>query len=327
MMTCPHIVQVVLGSDDLPFAKYLYSTVFGFAGAGERLNHSRHNGEVMGFGDWGSATALYMVGRQELMQLEFWTHTRPPQRPLPAGWRANDIGWCRLGISVPDFDGVLERLTELGVPTITVPVTVDGSRRVCFRDPTVGIPVEILEEGPGLPGERDRYHHLAPAIVYVALSVADLDEAIGFFADVIGLERVEIELHSPDQERLWGLPNARRRTATLRGGTTFLELVQYDTPASRPRPLDDGLDRQGFKTVAVGYRDPAETGLLFRRVKAAGLDWTVSAPASHVGGNHAVGAIAHHLKTLSIPHEVEQQFGYAPEIARWWRPPAQAAPH
>lgn len=325
-MPGPRIIQIVLGSDDLPFAKHLYSTVFGFAGAGERLIYSRHNGQAMGLGDWGGATVLYMVGRQELMQLEFWTHTRPPQRPSAADWRPNDIGWCRLGIAVPDFDGVLERLGALGIPTLTAPLTVDGLRRVCFRDPTVGVPVEIMEEDDGLPGERDRYHDLEPAIVYVAVSVSDLDEAVAFFGEVVGLERVDVELHTVDQEQLWGLPGARRRTATLRGGTTFLEVIQYESPAGRPRPLDDALDRQGFKTVAVGHRDPALTGEVFARVKAAGLGWTVADPASFIGGNHVVGAVAHHLKTLSVPHEVERQFGYSPEPARWWRPPREAAP-
>ena len=321
----PNIVQVVLGSDDLPFAKHLYATVFGFAGAGDRLVYSRHNGEAMGFGGWGGATVLYMVGRQELMQLEFWTHTRPPQRPLPTDWRPNDIGFCRIGISVVNFDCVLERLGALGIPTLTAPLTVDGLRRVCFRDPTVGIPVEIMEEGAGLPGERDRYHDLDPAVVYVAASVSDLDAAVAFFSDVVGLERVEVELHTADQERLWGLPNARRRIATLRGGTTFLELVHYEAPSGRPRPLHDALDRQGFKTVAVGYRDPALTGEVFARVKAAGLGWTVAEPASFMGGNHVIGEVAHNLKTLSVPHEVERQFGYSPEPPKWWRPPAAAA--
>ncbi len=318
----PHIIQIVLGSDNLPFCKHLYSTVFGFAGAGDRIAYSRHNGQVMGLGEWGGATILYMVGRQALMQLEFWTHGTPRQRPLPADWQPNDIGFCRLGISVPDFDGVLDRLAALDVPTLTAPITVAGLRRVCFRDPTVGIPIEIMEEGAGLPGERDHYHDLEPAVVYAALSVTDLDEAVDYFTGVVGLEATDISLHSADQERLWGLADARRNTAVLRGGTVFLELVEYETPAGRPRPQDDGLDLQGFKTVAVGYRDPAQTGGIFERVKAAGLGWTVPEPASFIGGNHVVGAVAHHMKTLSVPFEVERQFGYSPEPQKWWRPPA-----
>ena len=322
-MKVPNIIQIVLGSDNLPLCKHLYSTVFGFAGAGDRLVYSEHNGEVMGLGAHGGAFVLYMVGRQELMQLEFWTHTIPPQRPLPSDWRPNDIGFCRLGILVPDFPATLERLSVLGIRTMTSPITVNGSRRVCFRDPTVGIPVEIMEEGEGLPGRSDRYHNLDPAVVYAAVSVTDLEDACVYFRDVVGLELVDGELHTPDQEALWGLAGARRQTVLLRGGSTFLELVHYEHPAGRPRPLDDGLDRQGFKTVAVGFRDPSDTAAIFRRVKQAGLDWTVAEPLSHIGGNHVVGAIAHHMKTLSVPHEVERQFGYSPEPQKWWRVPAR----
>lgn len=319
---CPGIIQIVLGSDDLPFCKHLYTTVLGFAGAGERLTYSEHNGQVMGLGEWGGATILYLVGRQELVQLEFWTHTRPPQRPLPTDWRPNDIGFCRLGISVGDFDATLARLAAAGIATMTPPVVVDGLRRVCFLDPTVGIPVEVMEEGEALPGERDSYHHVEPAVVYVALSVTDVGEAVAFFSGVVGLEHQDLELHSPDQEELWGLADARRQTTVLRGGTIYLELVHYDAPAGRPRPLDDSLDRQGFKTVAVGYREPADTGDVFSRVKAAGLGWTVAEPASFIGGNHVIGPVAHHLKTLSVPLELERQFGYSPEPVKWWRPAA-----
>ena len=324
-MPVPNIMQIVLGSDNLPLCKHLYGTVLGFSGTGERLVYSEHNGQVMGLGPRGGATALYMVGRQELMQLEFWTHTTPPQRPLPVEWRPNDIGFCRLGVSVSDFPHALERLHTLGIRTITPAAVVDGLRRVCFRDPTIGIPVEIMEEGEELFGKRDRYHDLDPAVVYVALSVASLCDGLAFFQDVVGLEPVEGELHAPEQEGLWGTAGARRQTALLRGGTTLLELVHYEFPAGRPRPLDDGLDRQGFKTIAVGFRDPSDTGTLFRRVKAAGLDWTVAEPLSHVGGNHVVGPVAHHMKTLSVPHELERQFGYSPEPERWWRPPGREA--
>ncbi len=321
----PRIIQIVLGSDNLPFCKHFYSTVFGFAGAGDRIAYSQHNGQVMGLGEWGGATMLYMVGRQELMQLEFWTHTCPPQRPLPADWRPNDLGFCRLGISVPDFDGTVARLLALGIPTLTPATTVGGLRRVCFRDPTVGIPIEIMEDGAALPGERDRYHDLEPAVVYAALSVSDLGESIAFFGDVVGLETTDIELHAPEEEALWGLAKARRRTAILRGGATFLELVHYETPAGRPRPSDDRLGCQGLMTVAVGYRDPAETGEIFERVKAAGFEWTVAQPASFIGGNHVIDAVAHRMKTLSVPIEVERQFGYSPEPPKWWRPPSDAA--
>lgn len=110
----PSIVQVVLGSDNLPLCKHLYGTLFGFAGAGKRLIHSKHNAQAMGLGPRGGAMALCMAGRQELTQLEFWTRTIPPQRPLPSKWRPSDIGFCRLGLSVPAFPGTPERHADAG---------------------------------------------------------------------------------------------------------------------------------------------------------------------------------------------------------------------
>lgn len=321
----PNILQIVLGSDNLPYAKHFWSSVLGFFPAGERLIYSRHNGEVMDLGEWGGATVLYMVGRQELLQLEFWTHTQPRQRPMAAEWAPTDLGFCRLGISVPDFDDVLERLVAFDVPTLTDPMMVAGGRRACFIDPTVGIPIEIMEDTSGLPGSRGYYHDLKPAVVYAAVSVADLDHAVAFFGDVVGLERTPAVLHELADERLWGVTAPRRQITTLRGGTTFLEIVQYETPASCPSRVEEVLDRQGFKTVAVGYRDPAETGRLFERVNAAGLSWTVTNPASFIGGNHVVGAVAHHMKSLSVPRDLERSFGFAPEQPIWWRPSEHAS--
>lgn len=317
----PHIVQIMLGSNNMPLSKHIYSSVLGFAGAGDRFVCAENNGLAMGFGTRGAAGVLYMVGRQELMQIQFWNHTSPKQRPLPVEWRPNDIGFCRLGVAVPDFDATLERLSAENIRTITPPVEVDGLRRVCFLDPTVGIPVEIMEEGAALPGERDRYHDLEPAVVYATVSVTDLNEAAGYFRDVVGLEEVVVDLHAPEHEALWGLPNARRKTLVLRGGSCFLEIVQYEVPAGRPRSLDDGLDRDGFKTVGVGYRDPKDTEALFHRVTAAGLRWTIPNPPSFIGGNHVIDAVSHFMKLFTVTLENERLFGFSPEPEKWYKPP------
>ena len=94
-MRVPHIIQIVLGSDSLPFCKHLYESVLGSAGAEERLIYNQHKGQVMGPGPWSGATVLYMAGRQELMQIEFWTHTTPPQRPPSSDWRQSAIAHRR----------------------------------------------------------------------------------------------------------------------------------------------------------------------------------------------------------------------------------------
>jgi hypothetical protein len=86
------IIPIAMGSDNLPLCNHMHATVFRFAGAGARLIYSEHNGQSMGLGQRGGAAVVYLVGRQEPRQREFWTHTPPRQRPLPEDWRPSDIG-------------------------------------------------------------------------------------------------------------------------------------------------------------------------------------------------------------------------------------------
>ena len=325
-ITTPYIMELLMGSSDVPLSKHIYRTVFGFADAGDRLDSTEYNGRGLGFDHRGVFARVLMVGRQELVQIGFWNHSEPKQKPLAEGWRPNDIGYCRFGISVPDFDATLERLAAEKVRTITRPVEIAGLRRVCFADPTIGIPVEIMEEGATLPGDRERFHDLRPAVVYATVSVTCLEEARAYFCDVVGLRQADVDLHSPEHERLWGLPNARRKTLVLRGqGTVFLEVVQYEAPMGRPRPVDDRLNMTGFKTLGICHRDPKDTEALFHRVIDAGLDWTVPDPSSFIPANHVVGAVAHHMKTYSVPPDYERVFGFFPEKNRW-APPFTVAP-
>ena len=316
-----------MGSTNVPLSKHIYHAVFGFADAGDRLDSTEYNGRGLGFDHRGVFSRVLMVGRQELVQIGFWNHSEPKQKPMAEDWRPNDIGYCRFGISVPDFDATLKRLTAEKIRTITRPVEVAGLRRVCFPDPTLGIPVEILEEGDALPGRRERYHDLTPAVVYATVSVTCLNEARGYFCDVVGLKRTSMDIHLPDHEKLWGLPNACCKTLTLRGeGSVFLEIVQYETPIGRPRPIDDRLNMTGFKTLGICHRDPKDTEALFHRVREAGLEWTVPDPPSFIPGNHVIGAVAHHMKTYSVPSEYERVFGFMPEKNRWAPPFTLASP-
>src|SRR5438067_11363885 len=210
MSAVPQLCQIAMCTADMPRSVRVYSEGLGFAESGGRLLWGERVARIQALptGDETAFTLWWLVGRQDFVQLELFTHATPPVRPLPADWRPSDLGWARFGVTVPDFDAALERLRALGVEPLTDPVEHDGLRRVCFREPGAEVIVELLEDGAAVPGGiRPRHFDLVPAVVYAAVSVADLERARRFFLDTMGLvEEPETVLHAPEHEALWGLP-------------------------------------------------------------------------------------------------------------------------
>jgi catechol 2,3-dioxygenase-like lactoylglutathione lyase family enzyme len=303
----------------------LYSEALGFADAGGKALWGSRIAQIQAAGDDVALVLWWLVGRQDFVQLEFFHHTTPPQRPLPADWRANDLGWVRFGIAVPDFDASLERLAALGIATMTAPLEVDGLRRVCFRDPWAGVVVEVLEEGAATPGGiRPRFYDLVPAVVYAALSVPDLGPARRFFCDTMGMVEEDTVLHPRELEALWGLDGARRESFVARGGDVYLEVVRYDDPPGRPRPEDRLLTDQGFMNVALGYRDKAAMNDTYERFVAGGYRDNAR-PPQVAGGTYVNDAQGNSLEILLAPRELDSTFGFQPQPL-FYRPAAWPRP-
>jgi catechol 2,3-dioxygenase-like lactoylglutathione lyase family enzyme len=249
------------------------------------------------------------------MQVELFQHFLPPQRPQPSDWRPSDHGWVRWGIAVPDFDEVLARLGRFGIETIT-PATDfgEGIRRVCVRDPDVGAIIEIMEDGPAMPGgARPRQFDLGPGVVYAAVSVPDLGEAGKFWTGVLGLEPVPADaLHTEEMEALWGLKGADRQALVVKAGDCFIEIVEYRNPEGRPRRPDARSSDQGMMNVALGYRDRPPLDRLVARLEAIG-----SLPATPLGPGELAASYffapdGTPLEILAMPAAEEHNFGFAP---------------
>jgi catechol 2,3-dioxygenase-like lactoylglutathione lyase family enzyme len=328
----PRIAQVALTTTDLPATLRLYTEVFGFAQSG---------GEIF-WGPWLSVQALgpdaaasvwWLVGRQDLVQLELFEYSAPESRPLPDDWRPCDQGWVRWGLTVPDFDAALERLHGLGVATVTEPrAFADGLRRVCFRDPQIGVMVEVIEEGAALAGGvRPRFYDLVPAVVYATVSVGDLDAARAFYLGTVGLEEVEEPLHSAEMEELWGLSGARAEGFVARGGDVLLEVVSYAEPAGRPRPEDRALSDQGMMNVAVAHRDRASLEDLYERLVGAGYPANTELLPGAAGGTYLEDGQGNSFEILAVPREFDRLFGFVPKprfdpIPLWPAADVPAAP-
>jgi catechol 2,3-dioxygenase-like lactoylglutathione lyase family enzyme len=307
------ICQVAVNTRDLAGSLRLYAEAFGFANAGANSLW----GEIMRLqGHDASARTIlwWLVGRQRFFQLEVYTISQPPQAPLPDDWRPSDHGWVRLGIAVADFEATCAALATAGVSTITAPVRRGGLRRVCVRDPYVGVILEVLEDGPAVPGgPRPNELGDGPALVYATSSVADLDSARSLYGSSLGFELRDLDdLHTDEDERLWGLPGARRDGFLASGaGTALIEVVSYSDPVGRPKEIGRALTDQGIAHVALGTRDRESALATIDRIRAAG-----HRPTRVVGDEEVVGAYfsdaGRELEVLGMPEHHEAEFGFEP---------------
>jgi catechol 2,3-dioxygenase-like lactoylglutathione lyase family enzyme len=308
---------------DLPRSARLYTEVLGFANGGGRPLWGARFGQIQALptGDDSTAVVWWHVGRQDFVQVELFTHTAPVPRQRTEAWRPCDLGWSRWGVAVADFDATLARLSGAGLQTITEPAESGGVLRGCFREPGADVIIEIMQDGPNFPGgQLARHYDLAPAVSYVALSVADLDRARAVFVGAAGMTELAPDtLHRPVDEALWELPDARCERAVFRGaGDVLLEVSRYRSPEPAPIPDDHLLSDQGFMNVAVGYRQRHDMIATFDAALAAGA--TANHPPPDVaGGTYLTLDDGISLELLVGPREMDTELGFEP-LPRFPRP-------
>jgi catechol 2,3-dioxygenase-like lactoylglutathione lyase family enzyme len=262
------LIQIGMNTADLPATLELFSEAFGFRNAGGQVILGELI-QLQGLDKNCHALLWWLLGAQPRLQLEFFHHTRPAQRPLRADWTPADLGWTRFGIAVERFDHALAEMAKRGIHPIAGVSSVHGLRRCAYRDPFIGVIVEIMEDGPPLRARTGRQH--APALVYAAASVSDLMSAKHFYENILQLPIVpNYTLHAPGSDALWGLPGARSDAFLVEAGDVLLEIVKYASPVGRPRPADYRASDQGIVNVALGSFEKAPMEATLDRLAAAG---------------------------------------------------------
>ncbi len=320
----PGVAQFALSVSDLPRAAQLYCDVLGCIKAGGLLIWGDFLATLQRIPD-PAAALWWLIDRQDFVQLEIWGYTRPSPRALPRDWRPSDTGYTRLAFHVDGFDGVLARLAENGLRTLTPPLGPAGERRACIRDHD-GFIIELLERDP-LPDARPpRWPEAGCAIRSVSLSVPDLDRARRFWVETLALDEVDpVLLHTSAMEELWGLPGARAETLLLRAGDGLIELQQYREPAPRPRPDGYLLSDIGILNVALGYRTREAFSAAFSRLLDGGYTANVTPndagpfTSSYVNDDQGFS-----LEMFHCAPEIDEYLGFTPE--RTWRSAAGMPP-
>jgi catechol 2,3-dioxygenase-like lactoylglutathione lyase family enzyme len=318
--------QVAFSVVDLRRTDAWFRTAFGLQPAGgTRSFRGPLASHVQGL-PRAASTCWWLVGRDDYLQLELFQFERPRAKPLPADYRACDIGYSRIGIWVQDFDATLARLAALDSPPLAEPMGSPGRRRACVRSPD-GVFVEVMEDDP-LVGRGDRARPMRPecpaAPRYVALSVPDLGQSLRLFSGALSLPRGK-PLHAQEHEALWNLAGADREVVVLDAGDVLLELVQYIDPPGRPWPPGYRICDQGLLNIAFGYRGMRAMLADYRRCREAGArpnGFPLHSPAWGVVYVNDVQGFS--VELLWVRRWWDGHMGFLPQAPE--RRPAPAAP-
>jgi catechol 2,3-dioxygenase-like lactoylglutathione lyase family enzyme len=105
---------------------------------------------------------------------------------------------------------------------------------------------------------------------HVALSVKDMEKAIVFYQDVIGLEKVFDREFDDPMAKLIGVEGTKVRIVHMRLGDSVVELFYYYHPKGRdplphPQQSDFGLIHIGFRVTNFHetYRELQQRGVQF----------------------------------------------------------------
>lgn len=303
------LIQIGMNTADMPATLELFSEAFGFKNAGSQVILGSLI-QIQGLDTSSHALMWWLVGAQPRLQLEFFHHTKPAQRPLRPDWTPADHGWTRFGIAVECFDRALAEMAKRGINPIAGVAEVQGLRRCAYRDPAIGAIIEVMEDGAALRTLGGR--NAGPALVYASSSVSDLAAAKSFYTDVLQLPLApDTDLHPADADALWGLKDARSESFVVDAGGVFLEIVQYAHPRGRPRPADYRTSDQGVVNVALGAKDKPPIEQAFKRLAAAGHRPPYLVDVGDLLAGYIVDA-EREIELAVIPESLEVALGFAP---------------
>ncbi len=106
---------------------------------------------------------------------------------------------------------------------------------------------------------------------HTAISTPDLERALRFYRDLLGLEVVfetSWPVGSEVADSITGLEGSSARLAMLRAGNAHLELFQYASPPPKPGDPDRPVSDHGITHLCLDVQDLDSE---YERLKAAGM--------------------------------------------------------
>jgi catechol 2,3-dioxygenase-like lactoylglutathione lyase family enzyme len=149
---------------------------------------------------------------------------------------------------------------------------------------------------------------LVTAVDSVGITVSDLDRAVDFYTKILTFEKIsEFEAAGEALEHTTGVFGARTRTARLRLGEEFIELIEYLAPRGKPVPIDSRGNDRWFQHIAIIVSD---MDAAYKRLRAHKVQHASTGPQRLPDWNPNAGGIqafyfrdpdGHFLEVLAFP--------------------------
>lgn len=123
----------------------------------------------------------------------------------------------------------------------------------------------------------------------IGLTVGDLDREVAFYTQVLPFEKIaETRAEGVDVEKLYALPGAKIRRATLRLGAETITLTEFLTPQGRAIPSDSRSFDRWFQHIAIVVHDMDAAYALLAKAKVRHVS---TAPQTLPASNPNAGGI------------------------------------
>ena len=177
-------------------------------------------------------------------------------KPIPTDSQSNDLWFQHLAIVVSDIDRAYEHLKSFEFKPISsgLQTLPNGIRAFKFKDPD-GHDLEIIWFPPELSKDKwqQNTEELFLGIDHSAITVADTEQSLKFYRDILGMEVEESNINSGEiQAHLDGLPKAKVKVTSLRSqqGGLGMELLDYIVPGTG-RPFPDDWQSYDIATMQI----------------------------------------------------------------------------
>ncbi|MGB3534724.1 MAG: VOC family protein [Microcoleaceae cyanobacterium] len=227
---------------DLTQAQNFYTQALGFKRVGETTFTDSSYNQLTST----SSSSVQLVTLQlgdELIELIQYLDLKA--EPLPKDSQSNDLWFQHLAIVVSDMDLAYEHLKSFDIEYISnQPQTIPednkmapGVRAFKFRDPIDRQSLELIwfPEGIGKEKWQRKTDEIFLGIDHSAISVADTEESLTFYRDLLGMTVEGGNLNSGEvQAHLDGLPVAEVQVTPLQPIETSVgvELLDYIKPGT-----------------------------------------------------------------------------------------------